>query len=262
MAARQLAARRFAITGTPVLMYHDVSASSPRDRWAVTLSNFSEQLAALREAGFSSTDFDCMAEGSSDRCVVLTFDDGIASHYDHVFPALVEGDYRATFFVSTALVGNPGYLTCSQIREMSDAGMQFGSHGHFHTDYSCLEPSIALHQLRGSRCSLEDVISKPITSFSAPYGFLSNALLECARSAGFEHVYSSRPWLATTRNAVIPRIAIYSDTSIPELLAIVEGELAPILSRLARHALLYAPKQLLLRAWPHGLGVNVQETAR
>ena len=262
MAARELSSPRFALFGTPVLLYHDVCEAQSHDRFAVTVSSFKQQLAALREHGFSGADLAAVRESSSSRRVVLTFDDGLASHYEHAFPVLLDYGSRATFFVSTALVGSAGYLTWNQLREMTDAGITIGSHGFLHTDYSLLSPSVALSQLRASRESIEDAIGKPVTSFSAPYGFLNRRLLDIARTAGFHHVCSSLPYLAGATSAVVPRIAVYARTSLPEFVALAHGRPTPILSRLARHAVFYAPKRFLLRTWPQRLGVNVQEVTR
>jgi peptidoglycan/xylan/chitin deacetylase (PgdA/CDA1 family) len=245
-----------------VFLYHDVREATTRDRYTVTVSSFKQQLTALRECEFSAANLDELADTTAAPRVVFTFDDGLASHYEHAFPALLEFGFCATFFVTTALVEEAGYLTWSQIREMSDAGMTIGSHGFLHTDYSLLAPSVALHQLRSSRQSLEDAIGKPVTSFSAPYGFLSQTLAEIAREAGFDHICSSLPSLANATSAIIPRIAVYSNTSAPKFLALAHGRPAPMLSRLARHTFLYAPKQLLLRTWPQRLGVDVQEVTR
>ena len=262
MAARPLSRHRFALSGTPVLLYHDVCKETACDRFAITLSSLKQHLATLLEQGFSVTGLLALRGDENAPRVVLTFDDGLASHYEHVFPALVENGFRASFFVSTALVGSAGYLTWNQIREMSDAGMTIGSHGFLHSDYSLLRPSLASYQLRASRQSLESAIGKPVTSFSAPYGFLNKRLIEVARNAGFEQICSSLPSLAGSTCTVIPRLAVYADTSIAEFVALAHGRPRPILSRLARHAFLYCPKQVLLRTWPQRLGVSVQEVTR
>src|SRR5207247_11207362 len=48
----------------------------------------------------------------------FTFDDGHASNYTEAFPALMELDLRATFFVVPTLVGTSGHVAWSQLREM------------------------------------------------------------------------------------------------------------------------------------------------
>ncbi len=191
--------------------------------------------------------------------MVLTFDDGLCSHYERVFPALLEYALTATFFVTTALAGSPGYLSWSQMREMSAAGMTFGSHGREHIDYSGLPDVVATRELDRSRVALEDGLGRPASMFSAPYGFLSRALIESARQAGFHWICSSHPWLASADSTVVSRLAIYHDTELRRFSALATRSPLPLLARRTRNALLYLPKQLLLRASPRHLGVQVHQ---
>jgi peptidoglycan/xylan/chitin deacetylase (PgdA/CDA1 family) len=260
MAAHKLNSGRFAIPGVPVFMYHDVCASAAAgDRYRLPFAMFSEQLAFLREQGFAVEDLDGLAGNSSGGRVVLTFDDGLASHYERVFPALIEQGLTATFFVTTALLGSSGYLGWSQLREMSAAGMTIGSHGHQHIDYSGLESGAARREFDRSRASLEDGLGKPAVTFSAPYGFLSRSLIESARQAGFHWICSSIPWLAAADTTVVSRLAVYQDTDVARFSALARGCALPLLARRTRNALLYIPKQLLRRGAPELLGVRVGE---
>ena len=260
MAAHKLISRRFAIPGVPVFMYHDVCATAAAgNRYRLPLAMFSEQLAFLREQGFAVEALDALAGNSNGDRVVLTFDDGLSSHYERVFPALLGQGLTATFFVTTALLGTSGYLGWSQLREMSEAGMTIGSHGHQHIDYSGLEAGAARRELHLSRASLEDGLGKPAFTFSAPYGFLSRALIESARQAGFHWICSSIPWLAAADATVVSRLAVYHDTDVPRFSALARGCALPLLARRIRNALLYIPKQLLRRGAPELLGVRVRQ---
>jgi peptidoglycan/xylan/chitin deacetylase (PgdA/CDA1 family) len=240
-------------------MYHDVcAAATSNDRYTLPQSTFREHLSLLRERQFEVGDLSILASSSAGQRAVLTFDDGLASHYERVFPALLDSGFSGIFFTTTALVNTPGYLTWSQIREMSDAGMTFGSHGQYHIDHSGMGVSLACRQLRCSRFALEDALGKPVSSFSAPYGFLNHAVVEAAQLAGFQWTCSSTPWPASARASVVSRLAIYRDTDVPHFSALASGNAIPLLTRFARNALLHLPKRLLLRTWPGRLGVNVQ----
>jgi peptidoglycan/xylan/chitin deacetylase (PgdA/CDA1 family) len=240
-------------------MYHDVCKGSiSHNRYTLPQPMFRDHLRSLREQGIAVKDFSALACPSDARCAVLTFDDGLSSHYELVFPALLESECRAIFFATAALINTPGYLTWGQIREMSKAGMTFGSHGLNHIDYSRLDVQTAHRQLRSSRLALEDAISKPVSCFSAPYGFLNRTLIDGANHAGFTTVCSSRPWLASPPAAVIPRLAIYGDTDTQRFSALANGSALPLLSRFVRNAIVHLPKQLLLRTSPGRLGVRVQ----
>jgi peptidoglycan/xylan/chitin deacetylase (PgdA/CDA1 family) len=260
MAAHELISARIAIAGVPVFMYHDVCAGSTAgDRYTLPLRRFAEQLSFLCAQGFAVEDLPALAGSANGRRVVLTFDDGLCSHYERVFPALLEGGLTATFFVTTALLGSPGYLSWSQVREMSAAGMTIGSHGREHIDYCGLEAAAAQRELYGSRLALEDALGRPAFTFSAPYGFLSHSLITSARQAGFHWICSSNPWLASAETDVVPRLAVYHDTDLARFSALALGSALPLLGRRARNALVYLPKELLRRGAPELLGVQVRQ---
>jgi peptidoglycan/xylan/chitin deacetylase (PgdA/CDA1 family) len=254
VAAHELIFPRFAVPGIPVFMYHDICAgSASEDRYTLPLARFSEHLAFLYGNGFAAKDLPALAEGCGARSVVLTFDDGLAGQYECAFPALLERGMTATFFVSSALVGSPGYLSWSKMREMSKAGMIFGSHGREHIDYSSVEATTVRRELHRSRAELEDGLSKGASTFSAPYGSLNRMLIECAREAGFRWICSSHPWVASTDSTLVPRLAIYRDTDLPRFSALANKSALPLLARRARNALLQLPKQVLSRTWPERL---------
>lgn len=254
MAAHELMLSRFAIPGVPVFMYHDICPGPASvDRYTLPLPMLREHLAFLRSQKFSVENLPTPAGAAGGRSAVLTFDDGLSSHYENVFPALLEQGLTATFFVTTALIGSAGYLDWNQLREMSAAGMTIGSHGRDHIDYSRLQPAIALRMLQRSRLALEDALGTPVSDFAAPYGALCRPLIKAARRAGFQHIYSSHPWLASGDSAVVSRLAIYRDTDLQRFSAFATRNVFPLLVRAARSVFLYLPKQLVLRTCPERL---------
>lgn len=262
MAASKLILSHFALAGVPVFMYHDLCASPTADeRYTTPLPKFRSHLRFLQEQQFAVRQLPEFATEPAARSVVLTFDDGLANHYQLALPALIEQGMCATFFVTTALVGAAGYLTWLQLREMSAAGMIIGSHGHRHIDYTGLPIFAAQSELQRSRDELEEHLGKQATTFSAPYGFLSPAITEAAHNAGFRHIFSSLPWLATREAGVISRLAVYHDMKLAEFAALATRSAWPLIMRRTRNALLHLPKQLLLRKSPGKLGVNVGQEA-
>jgi peptidoglycan/xylan/chitin deacetylase (PgdA/CDA1 family) len=260
MAAHELISPRFRIPGVPVFMYHNICADSDSgDRYAVPRAMFCEHLSLLGEQGFGVEDLPALAEVSRGPRAILTFDDGLSSHYERVLPALLERGLTATFFVTTGRLGTPGFLSWSQLREMSAAGMTIGSHGLEHIDYCAMQAAAARRELHDSRVALEDGLGRPASTFSAPYGFLNRWVIESARQAGFDWICSSLPWLASGRARVVPRLAIYHDTDARRFAALADRSALPILARGARNALLYLPKLVMRRSAPKLLGVQVRE---
>ena len=60
--------------------------------------------------------------------VVLTFDDGLASHYTEAYKTMREFDFPGVAGVMTNYVGQEGRMTMKQIRELDGAGWDIVSH--------------------------------------------------------------------------------------------------------------------------------------
>ena len=258
MAARQLGR-------TPVLMYHGIlsGGDGSRDKYGVTVANFQKQLARLQTLGFRvialSELRDTKLCGPS---AVITFDDGLSSDYLNAFPALGACGMTAHFFVNTANVDRPGFMTWKQIREMDRAGMEIGSHGHQHVDHSQPSEERLTAELSLSQRILSEELGHAIDWFAPPYGFVNQKTIRAARAAGFSGVATSRIATAKAGCAVVPRVAIESTTTAQEFEAILAGDTSLYLKRNLRALGLYLPKQLLLRFKPSALGVSVlQEQA-
>lgn len=145
--------------------------------------------------------------------VCLTFDDGYSSDWEIVFPRLVEHGAGATFFIVTDWIGREGYLTRTQIREMSAAGMQIGSHSQSHANFLDLDTDTITSELAGSRQTLEDITGTEITTFSFPFGYETPALIEGVLRNGYRYCCTSRHGIATRHARVIPRNSINSSMS-------------------------------------------------
>ncbi len=253
MAASQL-------SRTPVLMYHGILAGedASRDKYGVSLATFREQLATIGNQRSSVATLSDLRDGKlSKPSVIITFDDGLSSDHMNAFPALAACGMTAHFFVNTANVGQSGFMTWAHIREMDQAGMQIGSHGHQHVDHSQPSEERLTKELSLSRQILQDELGHAIEWFAPPYGFVNRKTLRAARAAGFSGVATSRIAMAKTGCDVVPRVAIDSNISLSEFHAILNGSTSVYFQKSLRAASLYLPKQFLLRFRPSALGVNV-----
>ena len=65
--------------------------------------------------------------------ILLTIDDGLKSFYDFAWPFLKKNKIPFILFVSTEPVGNKGYMTWDQIKEIDNESFAFiGHHSHSH----------------------------------------------------------------------------------------------------------------------------------
>lgn len=145
------------------------------------------------------------------RCAVrfhITCDDGLASDYEVMTPALLSRGRVGMFFSIGQRIGSPGYVTAAQIRAMHAAGMEFGGHSDSHVDLRSLDDAALAVDLATSRARLEDIIGRAVTSLSIPFGVYDRRVIAAAWEAGYERVFTSSGGLATSPLGLIPRNSV------------------------------------------------------
>lgn len=181
----------------PILMYHHVRVLAPQAGrvWrmlTVDPTAFEAQMAYLADHGYHTITFsdlaDCFDRGKPlpDNPVILTFDDGWAEHYTTVFPILRRYGLIATFFPPTNWInGSELTLNWAQIEEMSQAGMEFGSHTLNHHLLTHQSADQARWQLTQSKAILEQHTHKPVVALAYPTGAWSPAVAALVSRAGY-----------------------------------------------------------------------------
>lgn len=172
----------------PVLMYHDISTDLDAHRSAyyrtVTApATFKRQMTWLRDQGYRgvnlSEGLEALSRPSIDanaKPVVITFDDGLKSFGTAAFPVLGKLGFGSTVFVSTGYVGaafvtGQPCLTAGEIKDLSQAGVEFGSHTVTHPQLVSLRREQIEQELVASRRAIEVITQRPVNTFSYPYQF-------------------------------------------------------------------------------------------
>jgi peptidoglycan/xylan/chitin deacetylase (PgdA/CDA1 family) len=160
------------------------------------------------------------------RRVVLTFDDAWADNHANALGPLSHHHLPATLYVPSRLLGEPGYMTRTQLLEMDDAGVMIGAHSRTHPDLRACSAGELEREVRGSKEDLEDLLAKPVTSFAYPTGFTDDRVQAAVGAAGFTSAVTTRPgwWRPTTRAFEIPR-SFVEDFSDATFLAAIAGGL-------------------------------------
>lgn len=185
-------------------MYHRIE-EIPRD--AVYLTNFvrpvqfGEQLAALRDWGYTSIAFDDWLDYRDRgrplprRPLILTFDDGYRSVIDIAWPLVRTHGFHATTFLVTGLLGGTNawdpndrpapLLDTDDVLALRRDGMSFGSHTRTHRPLARLSAPAVEEELRASRRDLEDLLGEPARALAYPFNNQNRAVREAARQAGY-----------------------------------------------------------------------------
>jgi peptidoglycan/xylan/chitin deacetylase (PgdA/CDA1 family) len=189
------------------LLFHDVYESDPResgfrspaaDRYKLSVPEFEAQLDGLLELR--------IPDPGSRIPTVITVDDGGVSFHTTIADRLEALGLRAHCFVSTDYIGERGFLTPQQIRELDARGHVIGTHSASHpARFSALTTSEMRREWSDSRQRLEDIVDHPVTVGSVPGGYFSSAVAEAAAAAGLRTLYTSEP---TTRPSTVDGLRI------------------------------------------------------
>jgi peptidoglycan/xylan/chitin deacetylase (PgdA/CDA1 family) len=128
------------------------------------------------------------------RLVAITFDDGFQEFYSRAMPILQRHGFPATVFLVTDYCGRENswptqlphiqrrpLLTWTEVKELSAAGVAFGSHTRTHPDLSRVTSQVAEDEVVSSKKTIEDVIGASVESFAYPYGAFNETVKRIAR---------------------------------------------------------------------------------
>lgn len=240
-----------------VLMYHGISNATGEasalgtDDPAYTISSdqFTEQLDYLGTTGLPVISLaDCLASQDAMKpAVVLTFDDGNRSDALTALPMLLARGFSATFYVTTAWIGQRGFLTEHEVRELALAGMEIGSHGHSHRFLDELTETEVAEELATSLSILRRLTGKPVGALGLPGGRTHPSLREIAAANGVSSIVTSRPGVLQADGDCfsIPRMPIQSSTTTKAFAKIVNADAAYYRTQGTRKVILDSAKRLL-----------------
>ena len=139
-------------------------------------------------------------EGGGKGLVGLTFDDGYEDFLSAAVPVLERMGFTATVFVVVDMLGLENdwehaclprprlkLLDAGGVREVSERGMEVGSHSLTHARLSGAEPESLDKEVGDSRRVLGEVLGEAVEGFCYPYGSLDAAAVRAARRAGYAY---------------------------------------------------------------------------
>ncbi len=170
-------------------MYHSVR-EKPVNEDAAELSvrpaEFEKQLKFFKEKRMISL-FASELKGRQSKhadYVVITLDDGYEDNYTQVFPLLKKYNCKATIFMITSLIGQEGYLSAEQIREMTESGLvSVQSHTVSHEPLALGDKVYedVDRELGESKAALEAISGAAVDSVAMPNGSFDDVVIEIAK---------------------------------------------------------------------------------
>ena len=220
----------------PVLMYHRVAPMSTATNatsydLTVTPAQFREQMAWLKRNGYTAISqaelFRAIEDGAAlpKKPVVLTFDDGYVDAVKDVLPVLEPLGWPGTFFIISSRIGERAFLTAQQIRRLSAAGMDIGSHTVDHLELPSLSESSRAQQLTQSRKELEKVLGHPVRWFCYPAGRNDTASAASVEKAGYLLGYTTEGGSVLQADSLsqLPRVRVSGGGSLQQFAASVKA---------------------------------------
>jgi peptidoglycan/xylan/chitin deacetylase (PgdA/CDA1 family) len=215
------------------LMYHELEVpgrplcqtEAGYVRYILSAANFRAQMQTLKNVGGRGVSVGEALTFPATRCTTVTFDDGCETDLLAAAPILKEFGFGATFYVTSGMVGSPGFLSAPQMRELSSLGFEIGCHSMTHAYLPDLD-DVRLHEeIAGSKTKLEQTLGRAVIHFSCPGGRYDQRVKDFARAAGFRTVATSqiRGNSESSDPFELGRVAVMRDTPLTTFTEWCEG---------------------------------------
>lgn len=232
-------------------MYHDVFIRDVKESgfqtvgaipYKVCIENFESHVKYIYKY--------CKDKDIDASSIIFTFDDGGVS-FATIIPNILEKyGFKGVFFISTKYIGTTGFLTESQIKELSARGHVIGAHSHTHPAF-CDAAKMSFEELRyewqTSIDILNNILGYKINSVSLPNGYSSEFILDSLEELGISNVYTSAPTTHIMKRrtlSIIGRYDVQNRTTLNQVMSIVNCPLVRIGYQLKNEILLMAKKVL------------------
>lgn len=182
----------------PVLMYHQIdnapegSTNFVKGLYLSPLE-FEKQIAYLIKKEYETVsiqqflDILKSEEIQNTKSILLTFDDGTPSHYTKAYKILKKYNLKGTFFV----VSGKLRISKTEIKEMSDNGMDIQSHTVLHQDLVKLQEMEGIQsEIGGSKIAIENITGKQVISIAYPGCVADSRAFTTAKNNGYELGFS------------------------------------------------------------------------
>jgi peptidoglycan/xylan/chitin deacetylase (PgdA/CDA1 family) len=225
----------------PILCYHSVIESehhveSDPHKQHIPLRRFLQHLDYLQKHHnlLSLNEFQRARRENRelpDHTAVLTFDDGFQDFAKVVAPHLISRSVPATVFVitdrafATLPPNGESFLNWEEIRELSESGLDIGSHTCAHPRLPDLSPQDVMRELSESQAAVRTQTGQAEVALSYPFGQTSQQISRMANSAGYSCAIASDcgPNPQHVNLHALSRTVIASDDEVPSFAARVSG---------------------------------------
>ena len=184
----------------PILMYHSIDNNGNDTKLSVSPESFARQMEFLSKNHYNVVPLGKVIsyikknEIPPQKTIAITLDDGFHNNYQYAYPVLKKYNIPATLFIIVNRVGNPGFLSWEEIREMSDSGVvTIGSHTKVHFWLLGSDERFLQDEVAGSKKIIEEKIGKKVDFFCYPMGAFDAKSKKAVKDAGYACAVSTSP---------------------------------------------------------------------
>lgn len=212
----------------PILMYHYIRAcTDPADTGCPSLSvtpeQFALQLLWLKNHGYVTVNPDYLVQpyAAAGKPVIITFDDGYQDVFDNAVAQLLHNGFRATFYLIVDKIGQPGYLSWSEVEVIDRLGMNIGSHTLTHADLRAVDERRLHDEIVESEVRLEQRLGHAVSDFCYPYGGYTQQVEQAVRQSGYATSVTTKQGIAGPEYGLfeLPRLRMRNGSDLARLLA-------------------------------------------
>ena len=190
-AAAQVEDRTAVLKKIPVLCYHNIYQSGKQlNQLYISEKQLDSHLKVLNDSGYTSilphqlADYYLKGTPLPSKPVLITFDDAHLQHYTIARPLLNRYRMKGVFFIMTVVLNKKGFLTHSQVAQMTEEGHQIGLHTWDHPNLSKSKTVDWSLQLEQPRQLLERITGQPISCIAYPFGAWNPAVTAQLKKRG------------------------------------------------------------------------------
>jgi peptidoglycan/xylan/chitin deacetylase (PgdA/CDA1 family) len=192
----------------------------------VPASDFRSQIKRLADDGWHGLNVSQATQSFGSKNVCITFDDGCETDLISAAPALKELGFGATSYITVEFLGQPGYMSHAQVRELHFLGFEIGCHSLTHPYLTDVDDTRLREETVGAKDRLEQIAGVRVDHYSCPGGRWDARVRTAVQHANFRTMATSATGLnfAGTDRYTLSRVAILDGASSEQVLRICRGQ--------------------------------------
>lgn len=211
--------------GNRVLIYHAFGSKLTHDTYGISiqLDLFKRHIEFLSDT-YKMIEVEKISEYANCNTVSISIDDG---YKDNMLAANIMDEVGIPYviYISTGMIGNPGYLNEEDIRKLNKSKFcTIGSHTVNHVHLTDVSYQDKKSEIVNSKNRLQKILGEEIKHFSYPYGSYDKDCEDIANKT-YKYVATSHVGINTTKGSSfkIKRTEVIASDDTHELMRKVEG---------------------------------------